>query len=94
MDSSIGIGGLSVGQDEYASGCFDLFKGVEIENSIADVTRIVTRPISVASSRGPFTFEIPADPEKFTDAESFRLHGRMSIRKKEAGVIKYIDAND
>ena len=51
MDSGIGIGGLSVGQDEYASGCFDLFKGVEIENSIADVTRIVTRPISIASSR-------------------------------------------
>ena len=71
-----------------------MFKGVEIENSIADVTRIVTRPISVASSRGPFTFEIPADPEKFTDAESFRLHGRMRIRKKEAGVIKDIDAND
>ena len=94
MDSGIGIGGLSVGQDEYASGCFDLFKGVEIENSIADVTRIVTRPISVASSRGPFTFEIPADPEKFTDAESFRLHGRMRIRKKDAGVIKDIDAND
>ena len=56
---------LSVGQDEYASGCFDLFKGVEIENSIADVTRIVTRPISVASRRGPFIFEIPADPAKF-----------------------------
>ena len=94
MDSGIGIGGLSVGQDEYASGCFDLFKGVEIENSIADVTRIVTRPISVASSRGPFIFEIPADPEKFTDAESFRLHGRMRIRKKDVGVVKDIIATD
>ena len=94
MDAGIGIGGLSVGQDEYASGHFDLFKGVEIENSIAEVTRIVTRPISVASSKGPFIFEIPADPEKFTDAESFRLHGWMRIRKKDAGTIKDIVASD
>ena len=94
MDSGIGIGGLSVGQDEYASGCFDLFKEVEIENSIADVTRITTRPISVATSRGPFTFEIPADSEKFTDAESFRLHGCMRIRKKDAGEIKNITATE
>ena len=90
----MGIGGLSIGQDEYASGCFDLFKGVEIENSIADVSKITTRPISVATSRGPFTFEIPADPEKFTDAESFRLHGSMRMRKKDAGVIKNITATE
>ena len=94
MDSGIGIGGLSVGQDEYASGCFDLFKEVEIENSIAHVTRITTRPISVATSRGPFIFEIPADSEKFTEAESFRLHGSMRIRKKEDGEIKNIIATD
>ena len=64
---SIGIVGLSVGQDEYASGHFDLFSGVEIENSIAEVTRIVARPISVACSKGPFIFDIPADPEKFIE---------------------------
>ena len=94
MDSGIGIGGLSVGQDEYASDCFALFKPVEIENSIEDVTRIITRPISSANSRGPFIFEIPADFEKFTDAESFRIHGRMRIRKKDAGVTKDIDDDD
>ena len=60
MDAGIGIGGLSVGQDEYASRHFDLFKGLEIEISIAEVTRIGTRPISVASNKGPLTFEIPA----------------------------------
>ena len=32
MDSGIGIGGLSVGQDEYATDCFDLFKNVENYN--------------------------------------------------------------
>ena len=83
MDSGIGIGGLPVGQYEFASDCFDLFKEVEIENSIEDVTKVITQPISAVNSKGPFIFEIPADFEKFTDAESFGLHGRMRIRKRE-----------
>ena len=33
MDSGIGIGGLSIGKDEYATDSFDLFSQVEIENS-------------------------------------------------------------
>ena len=41
MNSGIGIEGLSVGKDEYATDYFDLFKSVEIENSIADVSRNV-----------------------------------------------------
>ena len=94
MDSGIGIGGLSVGQDEYASDCFDLFKNVEIENSIEEVTKVITRPISAVNSRGPFIFEIPADFEKFTDAESFKLHGKMRIRKKVNGEIVNIVAAD
>ena len=94
MDSGIGIGGLSVGKDEYATDYFDLFKSVEIENSIEDVTRIIIRPVNSASSKGPFNFEIPADFEKFTDPESFRVHGKMRIRKKVDGVNNDIDAND
>ena len=94
MDSGIGIGGLLVGQDEYASDCFDLFKPVEIENSIKNVSRIISGPISSANSRGPFIFEIPADFEKFTDAESFCIHGRLRIWKKDAGVLKDIDDDD
>ena len=94
MDSGIGIGGLSVGQDEYASDCFDLFKNVEIENSIEEVTKVITQPISAVNSRGPFIFEIPADFEKFTDAESFKLHLKMRIRKKVNGEIVNIVADD
>ena len=87
MESGIGIGGLSVGQDENAGDCFDLFKAVEIENNIEEAVKFITCPISAVDSRGPFIFEIPADFEKFTDAESFRLHGRMRIRKKVGGVL-------
>ena len=95
MDSGIGIGGLSVGKYEYATGHFDLFKSIEIGNSIAGVTRIIIWPVNVANSKGPFHFEMPQDFEKFTDSQSFRLHGRMRIRKKDdAGVNKDIDAND
>ena len=81
MDSGIGIGGLSVGQDEYASHCFDLFKAEEIENIIEEAVKVITRPVSSVDSRSPFIFEIQANFEKFTDAESFRLHGRMRIKK-------------
>ena len=94
MDSGIGIGGLSIGQDEYASGCFDLFKRPEIENSIVDVTRINLRPICATNNSGPFTFEFPADLEKFTDPESFRLHGCIRIRKRENGKEVDIEKKD
>ena len=90
MDSEIGIGGLSVGKDEYATDYFDLFKSVEIENSIADVSRIIIRPVNAAGSKGPFHFEMPADFEKFTDAESFCIHGRMRIRKENASEIELL----
>ena len=79
MDSGIGIEGFSVGQHEYASDCFDLFKAVEIEISIEEAVKVITRPISAVDSRGSLIFEILADFEKFTDAESFRLHGRRRI---------------
>ena len=41
------------------------------------------RPISTSSSMGPFSFIIPNDPEKFTNIESLRLHGKMRIGKKD-----------
>ena len=81
MDAGIGIGGLSTGKDEVASSYFDSFTPPEVENSIHKAYQHTYRPISSTSSAGPFTFEIPADPEKFTDAESLRLHGAMRIRK-------------
>ena len=34
MDAGIGIGGLSTGKDEAASGRFNLFEDAEIENVI------------------------------------------------------------
>ena len=82
MDAGIGIGGLSIGKDEIASSKFDLYAPIEIENSIRKSHSLSFRPISSVGSSGPFSFDIPADPDKYTDAETFRLHGRMRIKKK------------
>ena len=46
MDSGLGIGGLSLSKDEVASSSFDLFSGIEIENSIQKANKIVVRFLS------------------------------------------------
>jgi len=87
MDAGIGIGGLSTSKDEFVSSCFDLFSIPEIDNGIKKTYSQTFRPISSTSSKGPFTFVIPPDPNKFTDAESIRLHGAMRIRKNTLGTL-------
>ena len=94
MDSGIGIGGLSTGKDETASSQFDLFESVELETGVKKIHTQTFRPISSTNSQGPFIFEIPADPEKFTDAESIRLQGRMRIRKKTGSVLSNLAAGE
>ena len=92
MDSGIGIGGLSTGKDEIASSQFDLFEKVELETGVKKIHTQTFHPISSTNSQGPFMFEIPADPEKFTDAESIRLLGRMRIRKKAGNLLTNLPA--
>ena len=86
MDAGIGIGGMSIGKDELASSSFDLFSYPEVETGVKKSFLQTFRPISSTTSKGPFTFDIPADPDKFTDAESIRLHGAMRIISHNAGV--------
>ena len=87
MDAGIGLNGYSKGRDEYASDSFNLFSENDIENSIQVVSSVVIRPVNTTTSRGPFNFEVPPDPIKFTDAESFRLHGRMKITKQDGSAL-------
>ena len=89
MDSGIELGGLSVGHDEYASDCFELFKKI-----VWWSFKIITQPISAVSSKGTFIFKIPADFKKITDAESFRLKGKMRITMQEEDALVNIYAND
>ena len=94
MDSGIGIGGLSTGKDETATSKFNLFEDLEIETGVSKIYTQTFHPISTTDSKGPFIFEIPADPEKFTDAESFLLLGRMRIRARSGGVITNLPSDE
>ena len=85
MEAGTGLGGHSTGKDEIASDSFNLFPENDIENSIQVVSSVVIRPVNTTTSKGPFNFEVPSDPIKFTNAESFRLHGRMKIVKQDGG---------
>ena len=87
MDAGIGLSGYSKGKDEYASDSFNLFANNELENGIQTVSSIVIRPVNTYNSKGPIIFEAAPDPVKFTDAESFRLHGRMKITKHDGTAL-------
>ena len=93
MDSGLGIGGLSISKDEVASSAFDVFSPIEIETSITKASKLVTRPITSPSSRGPFKFLFPPDSEKWTDCESLRLSGRVKLRRITAGALTDFDVN-
>ena len=94
MDAGIGVGGMSTGKDELASSCFDLFSYPEVETGVKKSFLQTFRPISSTTSKGPFTFDIPADPDKFTDAESIRLHGAMRIVANTDGVSSNLAAGE
>ena len=77
MNAGIGVSGYSKGKDEYASKSFNIFANYDLENSIQTVSSIVIRPVNSYNSKGPIIFEAAPGPVKFTDAESFPLHGQM-----------------
>ena len=84
MDVGIGIGGMNVEKDEFVDSKFDLFGKTDYEVGIKKSVSQTFRPLSTTNSNGPFSFLIPSDPDKFTNVESLRLHGKMRIMKKDA----------
>ena len=82
MDGGIGIGGLNIEREEFSDSKFDLFAKTEYEVGVKKCIFKTFRPLTTSSSHGPFSFLIPSDPEKFTNVESLRLHGRMHIMKR------------
>jgi len=83
MDYTSGIGGLNVEKDESVDSNFDLFGKTEYEVGVKKLVSQIFRPLSSPNTSGPFTFKIPSDPDKFTNAQSLRLHGRMRIKKRD-----------
>ena len=86
MDGGLGIGGLNVSYNEMTSSNFDVFSPVEIENSIKNRVTQIYRPITNTNgSAGPFKFEVPSDPSKWTDASTIRLCGKIKVVKTKSG---------
>merc|ERR1712030_276483 len=70
-------------KDEFVDSNFDLFGKTEYEVGVKKIVSQIFRPLSSPNTSGPFTFKIPSDPDKFTNAQSLRLHGRMRIKKRD-----------
>ena len=83
MNFTSGIGGMNVERDEFAHSNFNLFENTEYEVGVKKLVSQIFRPLSTPNTTGPFSFKIPSDPDKFTIAQSLRLHGRMRIRRKD-----------
>ena len=93
MDGGMGIGGINVEKDEYVDSKFDLFGNTDYEVGIKKTVSQTFRPQSITTSKGPFSFLIPSDPDKFTNAESLRLHGKMRIMKRDTNTGALSDLN-
>lgn len=74
MDNGHDIGTLSVGADEMWGSKFDLFAPIATVNGVSKAHKLYYRPISSTSSKGPYVFDIPSDPMKWTDIKSINLH--------------------
>ena len=83
MDAVIGMGGLNNAQEEFAHSKFDLFGETEYEIGVKKCISQTFRPLTTSSSDGPFSFLIPADPEKFTDAESCAYMEKCALEEEK-----------
>ena len=90
------INGLMKNVNHYASNKFNLFAPIDINKGFKKAHVVTARPISSSNNNGPYTFEFGATPDKFTDAKSLELCGRVRIIiKKEASTdIESISSAD
>ena len=90
------INGLMKNVNNYASNKFNLFAPIDINTGYKKAHTVTARPISNTNSNGPYNFEFGATPDKFTDAKSLELCGRVRIieRKKNSTDIQTLTVND
>lgn len=90
------INGLMKNANHYASDKFNLFAPIDINKGYKKSHIVTVRPISNTNSNGPYTFEFAPTPDKFSDAKSLELCGRVRIviRKDNNSEIETLTAND
>ena len=81
MSDKRGIGTLVNDQIEMNSSRFDYFTPIIPENILQSSTTLEINP---STNESPYEFQIPRDPEQFTDLTLTRLSGVITCRKLNA----------
>ena len=92
---STGIGGLNTSKEELKENAyFDGFNDTELEVSSVRGHTCYYRPVTTSDKR--YQFLIPPDPDKFIDPASFRIKGKVRIRKRNAAgqLIDLVEADE
>lgn len=82
LGSTAGLGPEQVTQTEILSAPVSLFEGPLIDNSMLYSREMIARPMQRLDSDGPFTFYIPGESGLYIDPDSFRLEGKVVVKKK------------
>ena len=85
MDSGLGIGGHSVHIDETTTSKLDLFSPVTVDHSVSERYELEFRPQSMGSNGGPVEFNVHADEDLFTETDSLKVSGNVTLMKKVDG---------
>ena len=84
MDSGLGISCHSKSVLQMTTSKLDYESPFIVENGVTKTHEITIQTQSNTSSNGPIEFHLVADPEKFTDASSVKLHGKVGIHYKNS----------
>ena len=84
MDSGLGISGHSKSVLQMTTSKLDYESPFIVENGVTKTHEITIQTHSNTSSNGPIEFHLVPDPEKFTDASSVKLHGKVGIHYKNS----------
>ena len=84
MDSGLGISGHSKSVLQMTTSKLDYDSPFIVENGVKKTHEVVIQTHSNTSNNGPIEFHVVGDPEKFTDASSVMLHGKVGIQYKNS----------
>ena len=72
------VGGYQRDYEDIHHSRYDWFRKRKATPIVKDWNKIIIKPIS----ENPWVFTIPANPKKWTDIQTLRLHGRVKIVNK------------
>ena len=80
---NLGVGGFGANEERLISSEFDLFTPEKYYKDVSRIIQLVVRPQAQGGQNNiPYQFEVPYDPEKWTDLSSFRVHARSKVFNK------------